>query len=453
MINSVYEKLDSAILNPERGFHQDVIMVTSNHYGAPSGVGSYSVIRSSGNTLARGVANFDKYKNSPLPESALTELRQGFAYARDNGLKIWFLALYNFPTWDASATTFSSSVDPELEVVLKHLDQLKPVIEENYDVIAGFYNGFIGAWGEWHSSSTGLDKDPKRRQIWEKILNTLPSDRMMTTRMFEAMDTLVGTHPTLENAYDRNWGTRTGMTNQCYLLDTTDAGTFEWKSDPAEQKALVDKQKAQLAKWTQFVPFVAETCQISNSKGGREDCASAKAENEMLHLTALNGTYYQPVLDKWKADGCYNEINNRLGYRLELKTSGIQKAAKAGNSFEVNFVVKNVGYAAPHNPRDLAVVLRNQSTQQTYRLSIFASRNATLDPRMWFRESGDITVSAKPTLPADMPAGTYDVLLQLNDPHPNLKSNPKYSIRLANNNVWEEATGLNLLAKGISIAK
>ncbi len=375
----------------------------------------------------------------------LTELRQSFALARNNGLKIWFLATYNFPDGAVGAQDPSINVDPELSVVLNHLDQLKPVFEDNKDVIAGMYNGFIGAWGEWHSSSTGLDKDPKRRQIWEKILASVPKERMMSVRTFEAMNTLVSSRPTLETAYMENSGSRTGMTNQCYLVNATDAGTFD-SDKVAEQKALI-------ASWTKFVPFVAEVCEVTGTTGNRHDCASAKAENEMLHLSVLNGNFHKPTLDKWKADGCYNEINNRLGYRFELKNSTIQKSAVVGNTLEVNFVVKNVGYSAPYNPRDMAVVLRNQATNTTYRISVLNNRNATLDPRMWFRESGEINVKSKPSLPSNIVAGTYDVFLQLNDPHANLKDNPKFSIRLANNNIWEEATGLNLLAKGVTISK
>lgn len=443
LISSTYQKFDGAMLNPERGFHQSVAMVTSDQWGGPSGNGSYESVRNSGDTLVRGVALLEKHRNGPLPDSVLSELRQSFAHARNNSLKVWFLAAYNFPN---GSTYETQAYDPELEVVLNHLDQLKPVFEENKDVIAGMYNGFFGAWGEQHSSTTGLHQDPKRRQIWEKMLRSIPPELMVTLRMFEAMDTLVGTHPTQDNAYDQNWGTRTGMTNQCFLVNYTDAGTFASKDQVAAQKA-------QLAKWTQFVPFIAEVCEVSYTEGNRHDCASAKAESEMLHLTSLNATFYKPTLDKWKADGCYNEINNRMGYRFELKNSGVQKSTKAGEAMQVNFVVKNVGYAAPHNPRDLAVVLRNQSTKETYRINIGSSRNATLDPRMWYRESGDISVNAKPILPASMAAGTYDVFLQLNDPHANLRNNPKYSIRLANKDTWEESTGLNLLVKGVSVTK
>jgi Domain of unknown function (DUF4832)/Domain of unknown function (DUF4874) len=445
-IEATYEADDSVLLNPERGFHQNTALVTSNLWGAPGNNAAYAATRSAGQTLMRGIALLDKHRYGPLPDSALNELRQSFAHARNNGVKIWFLAAYNFPNGPGGEGDGAINVDPELDVVLNHLDQLKPVFEENKDVIAGLYNGFIGAWGEWHTSSTGLHLDPKRRQIWEKILQSVPADRMMTVRQFEAMETLPTTRPTAVTAYDQSPGSRTGMTNQCYLVNHTDAGTFVDRNRVAEQKA-------QLARWTQFVPFVAEVCEVPYTEGNRNDCASAKAEHEMLHLSALNATFYQPTLDAWKAQGCYDEINNRMGYRFELKRASVQKQVQAGTALPLSFVVKNVGYAAPFNPRGLAVVLRNTASGERYTLSILQVRSETLDPRQWYRESGDITVSASPTVPADVPDGTYDVLLSLHDPLPSLSGRPEFSVRLANKGVWEDSTGLNKLLSGVTVTR
>ncbi|MEU7827831.1 DUF4832 domain-containing protein [Nonomuraea sp. NPDC049129] len=47
------------------------------------------------------------------------------------------------------------------------------------------------------------------------------------------------------------------------------------------------------------------------------------------------------------------------------------------------------------------------------------------------------------TLPSGMSAGTYALLLDL--PDPQLSSRPEYSIRLANENVWEATNGFNSL--------
>ena len=63
------------------------------------------------------------------------------------------------------------------------------------------------------------------------------------------------------------------------------------------------------------------------------------------------------------------------------------------------------------------------------------------DPRFWFTDEMqfvEATFSPKQ-------AGTYKLYLNLPDPKPNLRNNPRYSIRLANENCWDETTGYNYL--------
>jgi Domain of unknown function (DUF4832)/Domain of unknown function (DUF4874) len=441
-ISASFEAMPDNFTNPERGLHRNTSMVTSDAWGSPTlSTQRYAAARAEGITLIRGIALLDKYRGGPLPEAVLDEMRRAFRHARTAGVKIWLLVTYNFPTTE---TDRSVNIDPPLATVLQHLDQLKPVLEENQDVLAGLYNGFIGAWGEWHSSSTGLDKDPQRRQIYEKIHAVLPSSRMMTVRQFEAIETLPGNRPNASNAQDQTYATRTGMTNQCYLVNKTDAGTY------APDK--IEQQKTLLSEWSRYLPMVAETCQFDGPER-HDDCASAPAENERMHMSVMNVDFYEPTITSWKQQGCFKDITDRLGYRLQLTTASVAGTVAAGSALDVEFAVKNTGYAAPYNPRGLAVVLRNRDTGARHTLPILQERNDTLDPRRWLRESGEITVRAAPMVPADVPAGSYDVLLSLHDPMPNLSARPEYSIRLANKDVWETNTGLNRLVSGVMVTR
>jgi Domain of unknown function (DUF4832)/Domain of unknown function (DUF4874)/Ca-dependent carbohydrate-binding module xylan-binding len=444
-ISVSFEATPDNFTNPERGLHNDSIVTTSNLFGAPSGAQQYAQIRAQGLTVVRGVALLERHRGGPLPAAVLDEFRSAFAHARTAGVKIWLLVAYNFPTDPYDVTSASGNIDPPLATVLGHLDQLKPVFEENQDVLAGLYNGFIGAWGEWHSSSTGLDKEPQRSQIYQKIHAVLPKTRMMTVRTFEQIETLPGAHPNESNAQDQTYATRTGMTNQCYLVSKTDAGTYAW-NEPVEPK------KVLLSAWTRFVPMVAETCQL-DTPDRQDDCATLPAENERMHMSVLNGSFYEPTITKWKQQGCYKDITDRLGYRLQLTTASVQGTVAAGSALDVVFAIKNTGYAAPYNPRGLAVVLRNRDTGVRYSMPILQERSDTLDPRRWYRESGEVTVRAAPVVPADVPAGSYDVLLSLHDPMPSLSARPEYSIRLANKDIWEPNAGLNKLVSGVTVTR
>jgi hypothetical protein len=73
----------------------------------------------------------------------------------------------------------------------------------------------------------------------------------------------------------------------------------------------------------------------------------------------------------------------------------------------------------------------------------------TTEVRKWL--PGDVTVRQSFKLPAGIVAGTYEVLLNLPDGYNTLRNMPAYSIRLANNNVWESTTGYNNLNHKITI--
>jgi hypothetical protein len=55
-------------------------------------------------------------------------------------------------------------------------------------------------------------------------------------------------------------------------------------------------------------------------------------------------------------------------------------------------------------------------------------------------------------LPINIPQGDYKLYLHLPDPEPALYGKPAYSIRLANDNVWEASTGYNNLNITINVS-
>ncbi|MGL5930293.1 MAG: DUF4832 domain-containing protein [Dermatophilaceae bacterium] len=444
-IDTTYSATDEAISNPERGWNTNKIF--SNDLSGHN----FDALRSDNRTLVRGVFDM-KEINGPLSQSSLTNLDNNLKKTRDAGLKAILTFRYNNPkNGDGS---IQQSKDAPLNILKQHLDQLGPIFAEHADVILGLRGGFVGAWGEWHNSSNGLDKEPARSDVHKKILEVLPKDRMMSVRRVEQVQGVTAQDVDAAIAFDQSNEARTGMTDNCFLASPGDGSTFavDGKLSPEG----IESQKAHLAKISQFLLIGGETCGNdlgSNESQQRDDCDTARTELQRFHYTYLNSEYSAQTLDPWRKQGCFDEFGKYLGYRFELKSSSIQKSVKAGGQLGVNVVVRNVGYASPVNPRGLAVVLRDQSTGTTYPMNIQQDRSATLDPRFWFRESGDITVAASPTVPDTVPAGTYDVLLSLPDPKSSLASRPEYSIRMANTDVWDAEAGLNLLAKGVSVTK
>jgi hypothetical protein len=156
------------------------------------------------------------------------------------------------------------------------------------------------------------------------------------------------------------------------------------------------------------------------------------------------------VQTAWKNNGDYDEVCRRQGYRFRLIKAIVPDACGPGNALTLSIDMTNDGWAGIMNPRGLEIILRNKSNGALYELSIDGDGKGN---RMWLPRSGETrTLSITGGVPADIPEGMYDALLNLPDPYPSIHSRPEYAIRLANTNTWEAATGYNKLNATVTVA-
>lgn len=430
-ITTEYEiSYDENLSNPERGFYAASSPFT-NEPAPPLQLSELQEVKSLNMTLLRRYYLLSEFRNQPISQSFLQMLDYDFEMAREAGIKLIPRFGYNW---------IGGGPDATKDRILSHLEQLQPILEANYDVISYLEAGFIGNWGEWHTSSNGLDKNPEdRREILFKLLSVLPSQRMVTLRYaHHKRDAFNNENPlTPEQAFNETYRARTGAQNQCFLADIDDWGTYN-SIDMDE----IDKQKRFLNLDNRYVVQGGEVCHSSKY----DDCPNALNELSRMHWSTLNSDVFdgKEVLHGWESQGCMDEIKGRLGYRFRLLKSEIPETVNPGGTFSMNFTIINDGWASPYNPRGLEVILRNQITGDEYYLSV------TEDPRMWM-PGNTKTINVVGGIPVTISPGKYEVLLNLPDPTSKLYNRPEYSIRLANLNVWESTTGYNSLLASVSI--
>lgn len=194
------------------------------------------------------------------------------------------------------------------------------------------------------------------------------------------------------------------------------------------------------------MPMGGETCDyhfLTDPDADRLECESALDELSRFHWSFLNLDWYKPTLQQWLHNGCLPEIEERLGYRFVLLQGTYDETTRPGGDFRFDFQIRNEGFAAPYNPRDVELVLRG-SEGAIFGLEVDA------DPRFWL--PGEVhTISGTTSLPETIPVGDYELLLNLPDPEPRLRNLPEYSIRLANEDIWESETGYNKLNRVVTV--
>lgn len=420
-----YTPTSADFANPERGLYHHTGDCDKNDFSQAT-LQSY---RTSQNiSLVMCVFYLAEFKTTPISAAALQQLQQQLDTVRAAGLKMILRFAY---------TTSTDGADASKERVLAHLDQLAPYLSANRDVIYLMQAGFIGAWGEWYytqnfgNAGTVTAADwANRRAVVDKILNVLPSTRMVQLRTPKFKRTMYTTSPvTSGQAYGGSAVARLGHHNDCFLASPDDYGTYE---NPAVEYPYLGSDTA-------YVAMGGETC---NPNPPRSDCPTAMDELSRFHYSYLNTDYHTGVLGGWNTGGCLAEITRRLGYRLALTTGTYPGTATRGGGLPISITLRNDGYAAPFNPRGLELVLRDTATSALHRFPL------TADPRRW-QAGATNTITQTVPLPASLPAGTYALLLNL--PDPQLPSRPEYAIHLANEGVWEPATGLNSLRHTLTV--
>lgn len=382
------------------------------------------------------------YRAGPLPAAYLEKLEAGFAATRRAGVKLIVRAAYNYPSGE---TEYRDAKDAALPVVLNHIAQLKPVLEANSDVIAFVQAGFVGAWGEWHTSSNALTAPAARTAIKEALLAAVPADRFV---QFRYPPYLIEWTPRLQAAAD---GTiRIGFHNDCFLASQSDVGTF------ADEPDLRAAQQAHMANLGDVAPFGGETCNPADDPGAtpRTRCADILDEGARYNLTYLNDGYYRRLFhDGWRRAGCYDDLARRMGYRLRLLDAAHPGLVGPGGRFGLTLTVRNDGWARLFNPRSAEVLLRSRATGTTARLPA-----SGVDPRQWLPDTTS-RVLLDVTVPIDLAPGTYDVLIAMPDASPRLRTDSRYAIRPANaddpakGQRWDAALGAFRLGSIVRVGR
>lgn len=429
---------DTAFPNPERGFFRWA-WTNLESLSADDAKDAYD----HGYRLVYAPLNLAAYRTVDLPASFLTQLETALGRARASGIKVVIRAVYNYP---ANETEYQNAQDATLTRVLGHIAQLKPLLQQNADVIAFVQAGFIGAWGEWHTSSNNLTATTARTQIRDALLDAVPSTRFIDVRYPPYVMAWTPTLPSLQTALQG--GYRVGVHNDCFLASTTDVGTYD------ENATTREAQRAYVARVGELAPFGGETCNPADeaSPTPRTSCDDILSEGARYKLTYLNDDYYRDLFHaKWVQNGCMPEVQRKMGYRLQWLTASHAGAVSRGQNLSLSVTVRNTGWARVYNPRGLQVLLRHRTSGSVRRLEATGA-----DPRAWVPGT-DHALALSVQVPSDLAVGSYDLLLALPDGDSRLAADTRYAIRPANadntalGQRWEASLGAFALGTQIEV--
>ena len=361
---------------------------------------------------------------APLSATFLDGLRTRLSDHRDAGRRVILRFVYaDDGTLNPCMRADAESVD----VIETHLASLAPVLAEHADVIAFVEAGLLGMWGEWNSehapSGTDLWTDPEvRRRVVVALLDAVPSGRSILLRRPRFREEL---EPVL-SAADL---ARVGHHNDCLFASATDYGTYDGARTP-------DEWKSYIAAISETAPVGGETCV---DEAAFTACENALPELERLGYTYVHQNYQRAVIDRWRAEGCFDEIERRLGYRVILRAVEAPQSVSAGASFPVVLEIENVGFAPPYVTRRIGAALAGDAGRTE--LGVTALGGA--DSRGWL-DGETVRVELELAVPAEAPFGEHQLRIVLSDDR---SEHPAHRMLFANEpEVRDDAARENVVA-------
>ncbi|MCQ2104955.1 MAG: DUF4832 domain-containing protein [Fibrobacter sp.] len=340
-------------------------------------------------------------KSQDLTEDALNVLQTTFDNIRKNGSKVIVRFCYD-PWFDGHSNTTA-----EHEWVLRHIEQLAPLLTKNVDIIVALEMGMHGAFGEMHSD-TAITY-PRVVEAVNKMLRLTPPELKILTRTGNYSAAVLGFE---------NWGVdfhidgdvfkriaeakgdtmyRVGMFNDGYLGTQYDYGT--WGAD-CKTSICREEGVAWLEKYSINTPYGGEAVATASGYQVINTPEFLAYEGFRTHTSYLNMHWNNNVVDGWKAkhfsgkdfeyDGTkidsltgYKFIEDHLGYRFVLRESWLPDTIGSSRHFQAKLKIQNVGFG--NLTKDQPVYLLIEQDRDMGGLAVEPSGDSLLLENLDFR--------------------------------------------------------------------
>ncbi|MDE7300690.1 MAG: DUF4832 domain-containing protein, partial [Clostridia bacterium] len=311
------------------------------------------------------------------------------------------------------------------------------------DILMFVESGFVGQWGEQHGGKyTSLEY---KARLLEAVLDLVPAPVPVTVRTPDIFAKYVGIQRNELATYECKNDTerRVGLYNDGYMGSKSDLGTYANREIETEW----------LGKQTLTSYFGGEfsgNIEFAVSEG---QYVPEKAIPEMYktHLSYINGNIFPLYKDytfskKYDVDFIDNSayygqtvwqfIRDHLGYRFVLEEGKIDKRVAAGGQLNLSFTLTNKGFANPVKKQKCEIILEKDGA--------FTSCEVDLDPTKWY--SGErVTNELHLNIPSFLDAGKWNIYFKSSIGNDGFGQYNVRSVRFANENVWNEVYGANLL--------
>lgn len=320
-------------------------------------------------TLAMIQINLQNYRDREISEQGLLNIEALFTELEQIDKNLILRFLYD---WDGE----NAEKEPEdLKIILKHMEQVAPIVNRHKAQIYTMQGLFIGNWGEMNGTKYTSVSDLKT--LTNKLVEVLDEDIYLAVRMPMFWRQITDIADLTQDLARSDIGLRLGLYNDGIMGNEQDYGTYGTKSRQEQGDLSYWNREEELAFQKilcEKVPNGGEVI-VDNSYNDLENAISSL---KTMHISYLNRDYDRNVLNKWAAEtisqeGCFDGmdglsyVERHLGYRFLVDHVAVDYSFKE-DEISVTADIKNVGFSPIYKAAkaELVVYHHNTGTWESY---------------------------------------------------------------------------------------
>lgn len=428
-----YTEGTQSLTNPERGWYLiNAYLVSDDVEQTDSFNEELWKQKEEGDTLTLILFNLSNYRSEDISENGLNFIARILADVKKAGMKAIVRFVYD---WDGNG----EQLEPDnIETVLRHMEQLGPVLNENKSGIYLLQGILVGSYGEMNGSKY-LSRE-NVATLLNKFLKVTDDSILLSVRTPAYWRAYAQSNRPVDKYTSLPYA-RIGLYNDGLCSSDTDLGTYS--DDEATDNNITGSWGRQ-----QEIDFQSELCRIVPNGGETavlsefNDLDRIVREFPAIHISYLNRGYQDLVLNKWKdsilttrdasstyqgIDG-YKYIGDHLGYRFVLRKVTVSSNAYTTSKNTIHIEIENTGFAGLYKQKTVELILKGVGNGYSVTIPIEE------DVRDW--KSGEISAFDIAIPPNILLEDSYEMYLKITDEQGT-------GIRMANNEIFQERLQAN----------
>lgn len=306
-----------------------------------------------------------QYRNKDLDQKAIDHMNAYFEACRTIGVTVALRFAYVF-TMGCDATQDCVS----LAQMQRHMQQLKPVLAKNRDVLFCLESGFFGQWGE-QTPDCSWNRNGQVGAIIDSAVAMVPDDLFVLVRYAWVRDkasaslrSRIGYHNDYIVGVSHAWDSGTEWTSDTYQnLVAASARVLVEGEMPWGSQLPFDIDGWNVLKYLQTNHYTVLSCYHNNREGG-VTYDMKEWRDIPVSAAALSGrglryypAWFQDSSGKTISHSLFDYLQDFLGYHIAVSDATVKKdGVKAAATFSLT----NYGFAAPLAMKRLRLVLLDE---------------------------------------------------------------------------------------------